>query len=430
MDVVPSPNAQPEVRSYTPVLIFVVAFVIIAGLVYYFFFTEGEDDEDMDDGVPETPAPPLEEDKGVDDVSGLEARYTRDTYDSDTKTWKDVKGRNAFTVSGTLMAPPDTNYLTGTTITKFTLPASLYDRSYTVFTVSKYNGTNKKRIFTSSAGDWYSGHNAGMSGVAKHDDVLTEEVDRYGSGWVVSCDQRDLYRANGTRLSGFDYEQGLPTDMGVNISVGNESEFAIGEIVVFSRELSTSEIEIVEKALMDKYVIRATEYFMATLTNDFVPDMYDTEVDCGPRGALNTLAVTKHSELEKHRYQYKCMMELDPYENDEYEMRNTFRDREPSYMENMVYETIDCNLNAVRGFKAETGENNKTRLVVKCSSGTVDEATCVTKNSEYQPLSDMTAHDVNCGEDNEVVTAIRLRKDAQDSTRGRYEFTCCKPKGY
>ena len=430
MDVVPS--AQPEIRSrsYTPILIFVIAFIIIAGLVYYFFLMEGDEEEDTNNCGTETPTPSVEEENGVDDVSGLTARYTRDTYDSDTKTWKDVKGGNAFTVSGALTAPTDKNYLTGTTVTRFTLPASLYDRSYTVFTVSKYNGTNKKRIFTSSEGDWYSGHNAAMSGVAKHDDVLTEEVDRHGSGWVVSCDQRNLYRANGTRLSGFDYEQGLPADMGVNISVGNESDFAIGEIIVFSRELSTNEIEIVEKALMDKYVIRASEYFMATLTNDFVPDMYDAEVDCGPRGALNTLTASKHSELEKHRYQYKCMMQLDPYQNQEYETRNTFREREPSYMENMVYETIDCDLNAVRGFKVETGENNKTRLVVKCSSGTVDEATCVKKNSEYQPLSDMTAHDVNCGEDDEVVTAIRLRKDDQDSTRGRYEFTCCKPKGY
>jgi hypothetical protein len=420
--------APPKARNYTPMIIFVVALLIIAGLVYYFFFTEEESEEDQ--GTTTTtpgPAPPVEEDAGVDDVSGLAARYTRDTYDSETNTWKDTKGGNAFTVSGALTAPTDENYLTGTTVTKFTLPSTLYDRTYTVFTVAKYNGENKKRIFTSSEGDWYSGHNAAMSGVAKHDDLLTEEVDRYGSGWVVSCDQRDLYRANGTRLSGLHHTQGLPTDMGVNISVGEESEFALGEIIVFSRALSTSEIEIVEKVLMDKYVIRPNEYFTATLTNNFVTDIYDAEVDCGPRGALNTLSVAKHSELEKHRYQYKCMMELDPYDNDEYEERTIFQEREPSYMENVM---MDCNLNPVRGFKTEMSENNKTRFVFKCSSGTVDEATCVQKNSQNQPLSDLTAHDVNCGEDGEVVTSIRFRKDDQDATKGRYEFTCCKPKGY
>jgi len=420
--------APPKARNYTPVIIFVVAFLIIAGLVYYFFFTEEEEEEDRasveDDTT--TPAPPMEEDK-LDDVPDLAARYTRDTYDGQTNTWKDTKGGNAFTVSGTLTAPDDENYLVGTSVTKFTLPTTaLYDGSYTVFTVAKYNGENKKRIFTSSEGDWYSGHNAAMSGVAKHDDVLTEEVDRYGSGWVVSCDQRDLYRANGTRLSGFNYTQGLPADMGVNISVGNESDFAIGEILVFSRALSMSEIEIVEKVLMDKYVIRPNEYFTATLTNDFVPDLYDAEVDCGPRGALNSLSVSKHSELEKQRYQYKCVMELDPYENEEYEERTFFKDREPSYMENVM---MDCNLNPVRGFKAEMSENDKTRFVFKCSSGTVDEATCVQKNSQYQPLSDITAHDINCGQDDEVVTSIRFRKDDEDATKGRYEFTCCKPKG-
>lgn len=415
----------PKARNYTPVIIFIVAFLIIAGLVYYFFFTENDEEEEQESTVPAPP--PLEKEAGIDDVAGLAARYTRDTYESETNTWKDTKGGNAFTVSGALTAPADKSYLTGTTVTKFTLPSTLYDRTYTVFTVAKYNGENKKRIFTSSAGEWYSGHNAAMSGVAKHDDVLTEEVDRYGSEWVVSCDQRDIYRANGTRLSGLHHTQGLPTDMGVNISVGNESEFAIGEIIVFSRALGTSEIEIVEKVLMDKYVIRANEYFTATLTNNFVTDIYDAEVDCGPRGALNTVSVSKHPELEKHKYQYKCMMELDPYENEEYEENTTFKDRAPTYMENVA---MDCNLNAVRGFKAEMSENDKTRFVFKCSSGTVDEATCVQKNSEYQPLSDLTAHEVNCGADDEVVTSIRFKKDDQDATKGRYEFTCCKPKGY
>ena len=404
-------------------LVFIVVVVLIA-VAYYFLYSDGKDTN---------VTIPIIDGDAIDEIPNLAARYVRDTYDEETRTWRDTKGANAMKVSGALSVPKGANFVTGTTLTRCTLPQALINDPYTLFTVSKYNGMHKKRIFASKSDDWYSGHNEGMSGVAKHDDVLTEKVDRYGDDWVVSCDQRNMYRANGTRLSGLHYTQGSPTDMGVNISIGRESEFALGEIIVFSRELSESEIQIIEKVLMDKYVVRQNKEFTSMFTNDFVDDIYEAQVDCGPRSAMKTLSVSKHPELDKHRYEYKCMMEVDSSQNDEMrkifeerEIENLFKDREPTFLENVAYQTIDCDLHGIRGFRTETNANDKTRFVFKCSSGNVDATTCDTKNSEYRPVSDVTMHDVDCGEDDEVVTTIQFKKNNEDPTQGRYEYKCCK----
>jgi hypothetical protein len=435
------------VSQRTIVIIF-LALAVLGGLVYYFFFYDKDEDEESSssntsctaqtteatcispcvwDGATCKDAPPdfSPQDK-IDDISGLAARYLPSGYDTTTKKWKDADGGKVFDVLGTLTKSSDEKHVSGDTLTKFTLPAGLYDRRYTLFTVAKYNGNSKKRIFTSSGGDWYSGHDDGKSGVAKHESVLTEDIDHYGDGWVVSCDQRDMYRANGIRLSGLHYGEGLPENIGVNIKSGWESDFAIGEILVYSRELTMDEIQIIEKALLDKYVVPPKTYFGGELTNAGVDDIYDAEVDCGENSALTGVRVQ-----EGNVHKYKCMFNMDDFDNRGYTRDNIEDTKNGAYMEDMANNRMDCSSKGLQGYKFQpSSDDTKVFVRYKCAGGLVDENECEDKTSDYMNAADIVSHVIDCGSDDKVLTSMRFKKDPDDSTKGRYEYTCCKPKGY
>ena len=434
--------------SQRTVIALVLVLVVLGALAYYFFFY-GKDEDDTtptantcashtteamcvspcvwDGAVCKDEQNVLTPEDKIADVPNLVARYLPSGYDAATKKWKDVPGGDVFEVEGTLTLSSDETHVIGNTSTKFTLPTSdLYDRRYTLFTVAKYNGDAKKRIFTSSEGDWYSGHNEGKSGVAKHDDVLTEDIDHYGDGWVVSCDQRNTYRANGIRMSGLHYDQGLPGNLGVNIKQDLESDFAIGEILVYSRELNPDEIQIVEKALLDKYVVPPKTYFGGVLTNAGVDDIYEAEVDCGENSALTAVRVQ-----EGNVHKYKCMFNMDDMNTSGYVRDNVEDTKSGTYMEDMANQRMDCGSKALQGYKFRpSSDNAKVSVRYRCAGGLVDENACVEKQSEYTDVADILAHVIECDDDDKVLTSVRFKKNADDVSKGRYEYTCCKPKGY
>lgn len=442
----PRSSRSPGQRT---LIILVLTLVVLGGLAYYFFVYDKDESKTpssnacathtteaaciepcvWDGAVCKDAAPIFSAEDKITDVANLSARYLPSGYNMTTNKWSDTNGGNVIDVTGTLTKFTGDTHVSGDTLTKFTLPSGLYDRRYTMFTVAKYNGDAKKRIFTSSEGDWYSGHNEGKSGVAKHDDILTEDIDRYGDEWVVSCDQRDMYRANGVRLSGLHYSQDKPANIGVNIQEGFESNFAIGEILVYSRELTINEIEIIEKILLDKYVVPPETYFRGMITNDAQADIYNAEVDCGKNSALSSIEVK-----EGNAHKYKCMFNMDDFSNDGYIRDNVEDIKDGVYMEDMSHHRMECGAKALQGYKfrPSTGENNVSLLSLqyKCSGGLVDENACENQNSEYNDVANISAHVINCTDDTKVLTSVRFNKHPEDVNQGRYEYTCCKPKGY
>ena len=196
--------------------------------------------------------------------TGLVCWQDRSSWDATSRTWADMSGRgnNGFNTSGTVTV--QSNFITGTTATYMLWPA-LMPQTYTFFHVAKYNnavlGTNTGRIFygyPSSQNNWLSGFWGSRSGVAYHYGWLND-VNIHSLAWVMSTDQPYLYRSNGTSRgnirSGEDapLASNSPRSMATNVAAYEPSDWAIAEIIVYDRTLSSTEILTVEAYLRAKY---------------------------------------------------------------------------------------------------------------------------------------------------------------------------------
>ena len=168
--------------------------------------------------------------------------------------WEDSSGhgRNA-TVTGHVTRSIDASsglaMISGSMSASVTFPVDGLGSRYTLFHRARYNGENKGRIFRSryprASCYWWSGFHWQRSGVAHHDGWMTPDTDVFGSGWVVSTDQSYLYRGNGALL-GTGGGGRSPCDLGINTYSGEESDWAVTDVLLFSRELSLLEILEVE----------------------------------------------------------------------------------------------------------------------------------------------------------------------------------------
>ena len=189
-------------------------------------------------------------------TSGLVGWYDQTSWNQAGQTWGDKTGNgNTMTKTrGTVNSV--SNYVYGTTADTLVFPVGILTSTYTLFHVTKYNGATQRRIFSSGSGaNWLSGHLIGNSGVAYHDGWVGTELNYHGSNWVMSTDQRYLYRSNGvlrgTAGGGF-----VPTQIGVNAGYAGNSEFsdwACAETIVYNRQLSQDEIDSTENYLNAKY---------------------------------------------------------------------------------------------------------------------------------------------------------------------------------
>ena len=152
-------------------------------------------------------------------------------------------------------------FLYGTTTDGLQFPTSVMDTSsdYTLFHMTRYykpSGTpTRERIFDGVTSNWLSGFWEGKSGVAHHDGWLTQNSeDIHGDNWLISTDQKDLYRSNGvdrtTTGSGSTSRQ-LSINYGVRTD--ERSDWAVAEVIVYNRELSSSEYLSIESYLTSKY---------------------------------------------------------------------------------------------------------------------------------------------------------------------------------
>lgn len=181
--------------------------------------------------------------------NGLIAFYDNRSIQQDKLM--DLIGSYNATIVGTPLTTTG-NYMKGELTTQIYFPQGILPSGYTLFTLAKYNGPNKKNIFTASNGsNWFSGFRDGAVGIAYHDTWITKNPSGITpTDWLLSTDQKSLYRGNKKTLS-----TETSTTSSITLAInppnsiafgGEQSDFAIRCIIVYGRELSLSEINVIE----------------------------------------------------------------------------------------------------------------------------------------------------------------------------------------
>jgi hypothetical protein len=133
----------------------------------------------------------------------------------------DVSGNNVVTGTTSIIgngAVSGINYLSGNVISSLTWPVNSIPNNFTLCTISRYSGSNKKQILQSKyyVNNWFHGHNNGNVGLANYD--LSKSNTSYNGNltdWLVMCGK------NGTQFNNF----GL--DLSINSVLANSTPVGI-----------------------------------------------------------------------------------------------------------------------------------------------------------------------------------------------------------
>ena len=216
------------------------------------------------------------------DMPGIVAWYDENSVSIDNNKWYDRMSNigPATLVNCTLNLSANTNgantrtfyAVTGGTTSSITWPADLFPSSanyppyggrYTIFHVTRYSGSNKQRIYsTTGTEDWASGHYAGNTSTFKHGSNLTVSSSaNYGTYWFVTTDQLNIGRTNGvTRATGTGLTT-YPSQLAINkyasdgINVTEKSDFQTACLIVCSGAMPNVYYSLLETWLRNNYGI-------------------------------------------------------------------------------------------------------------------------------------------------------------------------------
>jgi hypothetical protein len=235
---------------------------------------------------------------GAVPIDGLTAHYTGDSYNLTTKKWSDISGNGNHVEPSASNSPiigefeaelingykavKSKSYSVNDNISRVIFPnTNLQSDNYTLFTVARYTNAStlirRRRIFDGLGvgANWLSGFWENKVGIAYRNSYLdtdgkfiTPETSIYNTNnitkWVLSSDQRKLYRANGidrtynSKLSSsLNNQTSEPSNLSLTINYGNYSsewsEWSVAEVIYYNRKLRDFEIRLVEKFLKNKY---------------------------------------------------------------------------------------------------------------------------------------------------------------------------------
>jgi hypothetical protein len=144
----------------------------------------------------------------------------------------------------------------GNTAAELNFPSAILPSTYTLISMTRYNGSTKGRILDGQNGNWLSGHWSGSSGVAYHNGWLTTQTNRHGSNWVIGVDQNSLYRSKSQSVA-WTNDTGGGSSINLRLgSVGYEaSEWMCAELIVYNRTLSSDEYTQLADYIQNKYGI-------------------------------------------------------------------------------------------------------------------------------------------------------------------------------
>jgi hypothetical protein len=199
-------------------------------------------------------------------LAGLVGWYDGGSWTGTQWTDKSGLGNHAVTTRGTIgiSTNPKGGYvLTGATTAGIQFPAAILPATYTLFHVTRYTGT-QGRIFDGIVQNWLSGFHNFRAGVAYHMGWVANGADLHGTNWVVSTDQNNLYRSNGVLrgnsgagTSGQTYDR-ISINYGT-ASTTEPSDWAVSEVLVYNRTLTTEEITSVEAYLYQNNIMAISQ---------------------------------------------------------------------------------------------------------------------------------------------------------------------------
>eukprot|EP01083_Nonionella_stella_P158433 515727_1 len=147
----------------------------------------------------------------------------------------------------------------GATTTQIEFNVDLHPTTHTVIHYCKYRDSGtKQRILQATMEDSVFGFWGGLSGQAyEYSAFITDGVtDHFGSEWVLSAQQRDLYRGNGIDLTvnptgTFQVTQTL--DINKGFKPEKSSDWACTEIIIINQKIPLDDIICIENYLLEKY---------------------------------------------------------------------------------------------------------------------------------------------------------------------------------
>ena len=210
------------------------------------------------------------------EIKDLTGRYRADSYSGGV--WKDISGKgNDVDVDGAFSKETASyeggkkvTLILGSSETSMRFPAECMgdEKVYTLAYVGKYGGEKRGRIFDGSDVNWLSGWHGNKSGVAHHGTgawVGGEPVENVsGQALLIGVDQKNLFRLNGVDKTKPGYTGGeAPTQITINDGMakagnwggdGEVSDFGLGEVLIYSRELTVAEMKKIEEYLKKTYL--------------------------------------------------------------------------------------------------------------------------------------------------------------------------------
>ncbi len=200
--------------------------------------------------------------------SGIVGWYDGSSFEKKTNRWLDKSGNsNHITdcfgeINMVVGGGTEIKYITGNTTSGMTLPSpALWNGGkYTFFHITRYAGTNNNRIWSGTTGNWLSGHWSNRGAAIHHDGWLSGggrwsyEGMLSGKEWALITDQPTYARINRAAYQFWGGSGTIPQNISINKSAmtSEVSDWACAEIIIYQRELSVAEIEVVEAFLYAK----------------------------------------------------------------------------------------------------------------------------------------------------------------------------------
>ena len=173
--------------------------------------------------------------------------------------WYDLTSNNNHAVYNNGNIKVSGNYIYGDVNSNILFPCEILPPEYTLLHICRYNGTNNGSIlygFDSDKSSWYSGFYKNKSGVASHGGNITQNnLSIFSNKWVFSTDTNTSYRANGRDYTNNNNTFNSYAQLSINNNLEsiNNSDWAVACIIVFNKNLSSSEINSMEFWLTNKY---------------------------------------------------------------------------------------------------------------------------------------------------------------------------------
>ena len=296
----------------------------------------------MAPAAPAAPAAPPAPEVGVfpTDISGLSGRYMVESFDEATGNWGDMSGKNNHVTDKKGSIEKTDTYVYGSVGEGLKFPKEVLGENdiYTLFWVARYNGAAKKRIFDGADNNWLSGFWNGRTGVAHRDGGWLTSKDNYSGehAWIQGTDAPNKFRVFGenkvTNAARYATTNQITINMG-QWSARETSDWAVKEVIIYDRILTSEEIERVEEYLLTKYfpplpediVVAKGHPTTVAHTDDprGVPFGYGTQEQCRQQAKTLGYSIWAHRNIkhdvntQKNRCFYYTEGAFTEFEDDE-----------------------------------------------------------------------------------------------------------------